>query len=216
MREGLSQPRTYVATFGSQLENTTYLLSLKIAIEHHIARALDASHAVQRTLDISVDNIAEAQKGFFPPCVMSPTLLLDTRTSSSPSFPADTILPLPVSKDYLHSLYQLSDVRVYTYKKRLGYVISVSLVYKQTFNMSRMVPIPVPMDQEHFIYIDVRDSVLCLDQAKQYYFTMTDDALPKCRSAEPGHPPTHAVGHSRHGLVCSDITSKEKQRPCRV
>ena len=71
MREGLSQPRTYVATFGSQLENTTYLLSLKIAIEHHIARALDASHAVQRTLDISVDNIAEAQKGFLPPHVVT-------------------------------------------------------------------------------------------------------------------------------------------------
>jgi len=47
MREGLRQLQTYVATFGSQIENTTYVLSLKIAIENHIAKALDASHAIQ-------------------------------------------------------------------------------------------------------------------------------------------------------------------------
>ena len=50
-----------------------------------------------------------------------------------------------------------------------------------------MVSIPVPVNQEHFLYIDVRDSVLCLDRAKQYYFTMTEDKLPKCKLAEPGH-----------------------------
>jgi len=33
MREGLSQLQTYIATFGSQIENDTYLLSLKIAVE---------------------------------------------------------------------------------------------------------------------------------------------------------------------------------------
>ena len=53
--------------------------------------------------------------------------------------------------------------------------------------MSRMVPIPVSVDKEHCLYIDVRDSVLCLDQAKQYYFTLKENEVPKCRSAEPGH-----------------------------
>jgi hypothetical protein len=117
--------------------------------------------------------------------VISPTLLLDTLRSSSPSFPADTILPFPLGKDYLHLMYQLSSVRVYTYSKHLGHVISVPLVYKRTFTMLRMFPIPVPVDSEHFLYIDTRDAVLCLDQAKQYYFTMTGDELLKCKSAEP-------------------------------
>ena len=139
-----------------KIENTTYLLSLRIAIEDHFAKDLDASHAIQRTLDILVDNIADAQK-------MSSTLLLDTLKSSSPSFSADTTLPFPLGKDYLHSMYQLSDVRVHTYKKRLVYVISAPLVHKRTFTVLRVVPIPVPVNQEHFLYIDVRDSVLCLD-----------------------------------------------------
>ena len=134
-------------------------MSLKIHIEGHIAKASDASHAMQRTLDILVDNIADAQRGSLPP----PTRLLDTLKSSSPSFSADTTLPFPLGKDYLHSMYQLSDVRVHTYKKRLVYVISAPLVHKRTFTVLRVVPIPVPVNQEHFLYIDVRDSVLCLD-----------------------------------------------------
>jgi len=160
MREGLSKLQTYVATFGSQAEKTTSLLSLKIAIEHHIAKALDTSHAIQRTLDILEDSIDDVQKGFLTPRVISPILLMDTLKSSSPSFPADTTLPLPLGKDYLHSLYQLSDVRVYTYKERLGYVITVPLVHKKIFTVLRMIPIPVPVNREHFLYIDVRDSVL--------------------------------------------------------
>ena len=81
--------QAYVATFGSQEENDTYLFSLKINTEHHIAKSLDVSHAIQRTLDILVDSIADAQKGSLTSRVISPTLLLDTMKSSSPSFPAD-------------------------------------------------------------------------------------------------------------------------------
>jgi len=50
-----------------------------------------------------------------------------------------------------------------------------------------MIPIPVPVNREHFLYMNVRDSVLCLDRAKQYYFTMTEDELPKSKLVEPGH-----------------------------
>jgi len=84
-------------------------------------------------------------------------------------------------------MYHLSDVRVYTYKERLGYVITVPLVHKKTFTVLRMIPIPVPLNRDYFPYIDVRDSVLCLDRARQYYFSMTEDELPKCKLAEPGH-----------------------------
>ena len=48
-----------------------------------------------------------------------------------------------------------------------------------------MIPIPVPSDEERVLYIDVRESLLCLDQTKQYYFTMTDDKLSRNKWAEP-------------------------------
>ena len=41
IREGLGPLQAYVNTFGAQIENATHLLSLKITLEDHIARALN-------------------------------------------------------------------------------------------------------------------------------------------------------------------------------
>ena len=71
--------------------------------------------------------------------MVSHTLLLGTLKSNSP-FPADTSLPFQLGKDYLHSVYQLSDVHVYTYKERLGYTITVPLVHKKTFTVFKLSP----------------------------------------------------------------------------
>jgi len=60
MVEAITEARKH---FGTQLENTTYLLSLQIAIESHIAKALDASQVVQRTLDLLVESLAKAKEG---------------------------------------------------------------------------------------------------------------------------------------------------------
>ena len=102
-----------------------------------------------------MDTTAEVQKGSLTQRVMSPALIMDIIRNSVPSFPTDTTLPFPLGKDYLFLMYQLSNVRVYTYREWLGYVISVPLVHKRTFTMLRMIPVPVPVDQEHFLYIDV-------------------------------------------------------------
>ena len=103
MRDELSQLQMYVTNFGSQIENATYLLSLKIMIENHIAKAFDASHAIQCALDIFTGSIADAQKGTMPPRVASPTLLSDALRDSSPSFPPDTTLPFPLGKSVVNS-----------------------------------------------------------------------------------------------------------------
>ena len=65
--------------------------------------------------------------------------------------------------------------------------------------MWRMIPIPVPVDQDHFLYIDVRDSVLCLGQTKQFYSPMHEGELAKCKLAEPGR---YVCTHQRT-LLCT-------------
>jgi hypothetical protein len=59
MREGLSQLEAYIATFGSRIENTTYLLSLRIALESHTAKALEASHADHAREEIFLINFLQ-------------------------------------------------------------------------------------------------------------------------------------------------------------
>lgn len=186
MREGLNTLQSHLTTFGTQIENATHLLSLKITLEDHIVRALDAAQTTLRNLDILVESIAIAQKGTLAPRVMSPSMLLEALRNSSSFFPPDTTLPFPLSKDYIHVAYPLCEVRVYIYEQRIGYIISVPLVHKRTFNILKVIPIPVRIDQEKFVYIDVGESVLCIDQAKQYYFSMTESQLAECKVLKPG------------------------------
>jgi hypothetical protein len=40
------------------------------------------------------------------------------------------------------------------------------------------------MNQNHFLYIDVGESILCIDRAKQYYFTMKESELAQCKVME--------------------------------
>ena len=185
MREGLGALQSHVATLGTQVDNATHLLSLKITLENHIVRALDAAEAVLRNFDILVDSIATAQKGTLAPRVISPLILLDALRNSSSFFPSDTTLPVPLSKDYIHMIYQLCEVRVYVREQRIGYVISVPLVHKRIFNVLKVIPIPVRVNLDKFVYIEVGEPILCRDQTKQYYFGMTEGQLAECKTIKP-------------------------------
>jgi hypothetical protein len=204
MREGLVALQSHVATFGTQVENATHLLSLKVTLEDHIVRALDAAEAVLRNLDILVGSIATAQKGALAPRVISPSMLLDALRNSSSFFPSDITLPFPLSKDYIHMIYQLCEVRVYVREQRIGYVISVPLVHKRTFNVLKVIPIPMRVDLDKFVYIDVGESVLCIDQAKQYYFGMAEGQLAECKTIKPRQ---HVCTHQRTLLSAAVVES---------
>ena len=65
-------------------------------------------HATQRTLDILVDNTAEAQKGILPQRDLLPTYLMPEEQLSPVS--SDTILPIPLGKGKFHPLNHTSDV----------------------------------------------------------------------------------------------------------
>ena len=56
-------------------------------------------------------------------------------------------------------MYQICTVHVYIYKERLGYVIFVPLVHKRTFSVLRMIPIPVHMNQDSFLYVDAGEAL---------------------------------------------------------
>jgi hypothetical protein len=86
----------------------------------------------------------------------------------------------------MHGNTQLK-IHVYIYTERLGYVISVPLVRERTFSVVRMIPTPVRVNQESFLYLDVGESVLCLERTRQYYFTMKENELAQCKVLEPGN-----------------------------
>ena len=77
MREGLLQFEDYVEKFVLKTESVKNTLSVKIAVESHVARVNDALNSVQRALNIMIDSIANVRKGILQPHVVPPSLLID-------------------------------------------------------------------------------------------------------------------------------------------
>jgi hypothetical protein len=48
-------------------------------------------------------------------------------------------------------------------------------MHKTTFNVQKIIPIPVPMNQKSFLYIDVGESILCMDLNYHKTVSQQDD-----------------------------------------
>jgi hypothetical protein len=183
IREGLTKLQCYTDSFVSQTGNATDLLTLKIMVGSHIARILDALNVLQRSLDVLINSITEGQKGVLQPLVVPATLLMIAFIHNSPLFPRGTSLPFPLGKDSVHLLYKVCD-DIYVHCEILGYVVSLPLVSKGSFDILRVIPILIMVKQNHSVYIDVDKSVLCLDKARQYYFMLEDRELELCKTTD--------------------------------
>lgn len=186
VREGLLQVKNYIELVTSKTKHVTDVLSAKITIESHIAHVKEALNYVQRSLDILIDSIVNARKGILQPQVVPPSLLIEALIKSSPSFPKETITPFPLSKDSTNILYKLCDVHVYISDNILGYVITLHLVSIGTFKILTMIPIPVVVENNKFVYINTDESILGLDQTRQYYFMLSEEELRNCKTTVAG------------------------------
>jgi hypothetical protein len=130
--------------------------------------------------------------------------------------PPDTTLPLLLGKDYIHAVHKLCDIHVYIYTERLGYVISVRFVHKRILSVLKMIPIPLHMNQNSFLYIAVGKSVLGIDRARQCYFTIKENELAQCKVLETGK----YVCKQQHTLLstaivesCAVLLLQKRERP---
>jgi hypothetical protein len=111
-------------------------------------------NAIQRNMDFFIDSVVYAQKGMLLPQINSPTTLMESLMRSAPAFPKDTTLPFPLSKDSTHLLFRLCELQIYIKNGILGYVFLLPLVSRGTFDIYRLIPIPISLDRSQFLYID--------------------------------------------------------------
>ena len=73
-------------------------------------------------------------------------------------------------------------VHVYLYNEILSYVIELPLVNKGTYDVLRMIPVPVALDGGRFVYVETGSDLLYFGRARQYYFLSTEQELSLCKA----------------------------------
>lgn len=73
------------------------------------------------------------------------------------------------------------------------------LVNKGTYDVLRIFPLHIDLEQGNFIYINTDKAVLCFDGARQYYILVDEAELGVCKTVSKG---SH-VCNQRHPLLSS-------------
>jgi hypothetical protein len=170
LKEGVRKVTDYMTVLKSETNANLNLVSAKIEVGHpaNVSRAMNA---LQRDLDILIDSVINAHKGVLQPQIVSPATLMDSLIKSSPAFPKDTTLPFPLSKDSTHLLFRLCNLQVYIKNGILGYMISLPLVNRGTFDVYKLIPIPIALDRNQYLYIETGKPFLWIDKARQYFLS---------------------------------------------
>ena len=157
----------------SGTQEITDTFSAKVQMEGHIFRVSNAMQMLQRKLDLLIDSVGNAQKGVLQPQIISPYSLMEALMKSVSALPRDVMFPFPLSKDSAYLALRVCNLQVYVSNGVLAYVIHVPLVNRGQFDIYKLIPIPKPLDQTKFLYLDTRNSFLWIDKVREYYF-MTD------------------------------------------
>ena len=64
----------------------------------------------------------------------------------------------------------------------LTYIINLHYVSRETSGVFKTIAISIALENEEFLYIDREESILCLDQVRQYYFMIEEAELYHCKT----------------------------------
>jgi hypothetical protein len=181
LREGIRKVTEYIGILRSEIDANINLVSAKIEVEGHIMRVTNAMNALQRNLDLLIDSVIHAQRGMLQLQVISPATLIELLMKSAPAFPKDTNVPFPMSKDSTHLLIRLCELQVYIKSGIVGYVILLPLVNRGTFDIYKLIPIPISLHRNQYLYLEGGKPFLWIDQTRQYYFLTDGEWMNSCR-----------------------------------
>ena len=184
IKDGLIKLKGYMERFATDTKTKLDLLDIKIRVEGHIARVNHAMDAIQRNLDLIIESVLNAQKGILQPQIVSPRLLIEALQKSASGFPKDTMAPFTLSKESSHLLLRICDVHIYLKDGILSYIIILPLINRGIFKTFRLLPLPVEIEKNKFVYTEPENEVLFIDQTRQYYFLTSREELRLCKIAQ--------------------------------
>ena len=77
-------------------------------------------------------------------------------------------------------------IHTYINDEVLAYVIILPLVSRETFGVIKLIDISIALGNKEFLYIEREESILCVDQTRQYYLMVDEAELYHCKTTTTG------------------------------
>jgi hypothetical protein len=113
--------------------------------------------------------------------------MLSHKVASFPGY----LCSFPLSRVSANLLNKLSDLHIYLNDELLTYVITSE--GKGMSEVFKLIVIAIASENQEFLYIEPEESILCLDQTRQYYFVIDEAELYHCRTTTTGPISVHNV-----------------------
>jgi hypothetical protein len=153
-QKGLIKLKSYMERLIESTDSRLNLLDIKITAEGHIAQVNNALAAMQRNLDLMIESVINAQKGVLQPQIVAPSLIMETLKGSTSAFPKETMASFIFGKDSANLIPKVCDISISVNDGILGYIISLPLINRGTFKIFKLIPLPVAIGQNKFVYIE--------------------------------------------------------------
>jgi hypothetical protein len=92
---------------------------------------------------------------------------------------------LPFEQGLNALLLRLCELQVYIKNSILGFLILLLLVNRGTFDIYRLILLPISLDRNQFLYVETDKPYLWIDQARQYYFLTEKEWMGSCNILNP-------------------------------
>ena len=120
--------------------------------------------------------------------------------AQQPLIPLTYNCHFPQTKVSANLLNVLCDLNTYINDEMLTYIINLHYVSREMSGVFRTIAISIALENKEFLYIDREESILWLDQVRQYYCMIEEAELYHCKTTMTrSYVCTHC-----HAVMCSD------------
>jgi hypothetical protein len=150
-----------------------------IFIEEHIQTLHILVIDLHQEYDSLINAIMFAQRNQIHPSIIDPDTFIVELTKTLPHLPGSNYYPVSLTKENANILLTLVKLSVYFYKDKLTYNIKIPLINHETFNLYRMLPLPISLEPKNYFFIQPNTKYLIISENKNHYVYL--NSLDDCK-----------------------------------
>ena len=177
----------------------------KLKTDQHIQATASYGLTVHQEIQTILSTILFAKRNALHPKIISPKQLLNELLIATRYLPQNRHFPYALLSQNTEGIINLIDIKVFRINNLLVFVISNPLTVDEVYDLYKLIPFPVRIVNNQFVYIKPKENYLILNEQRTFF-----SLLPEIDRCKPIHPELFIC------QIDTPIFSRIKNRYCEV